>query len=62
MVAGRPDSAASIILFQVCSLEFCLKLLADGNGTNEALAQNLMTADLVQSQTDKMAMAIGSAT
>lgn len=45
---GGGEAQFWVIAARALFVEFCLKLIADGNGTNEALAQKLMTADLSQ--------------
>ena len=45
---GGGEAQFWVIAARALFVEFCLKLVADGNGTNEALAQQLMTADLSQ--------------
>ncbi|OYZ12597.1 MAG: conjugal transfer protein TraD [Novosphingobium sp. 28-62-57] len=43
---GGGEAQFWVIAARALFVEFCLKLIADGNGTNEALAKKLMTADL----------------
>jgi type IV conjugative transfer system coupling protein TraD len=43
---GGGEAQFWVIAARALFVEFCLKLLAEGRGTNEALARELMTADL----------------
>ena len=45
---GGGEAQFWVIAARALFVEFCLKLIADGTATNEALAQKLMTADLTQ--------------
>ena len=45
---GGGEAQFWVIAARALFVEFCLKLVADGTATNEALAQKLMTADLTQ--------------
>ncbi|WP_447953560.1 type IV secretion system DNA-binding domain-containing protein [Sphingopyxis chilensis] len=45
---GGGEAQFWVIAARALFVEFCLKLVAEGRGTNEALARELMTADLSQ--------------
>ena len=45
---GGGEAQFWVIAARALFVEFCLKLVADGNASNEALARQLMTADLTQ--------------
>ena len=45
---GGGEAQFWVIAARALFVEFCLKLVAEGSGSNEALAQRLMTADLTQ--------------
>lgn len=45
---GGGEAQFWVIAARALFVEFCLKLIADGNASNEALARQLMTADLTK--------------